>query len=135
MIIGVDKEGNVISVGNPRDDKAYSIKVIKDRYINIISNNYRYDNGKLLNLGLKKSMTMTQEDVIKEELAELDKTINRATEDLYELTGTVPYKSTGDAIERKKELRQQLKNINEEKTEETIDTLEQETDVSEETSE
>ena len=38
-------------------------------------------------------------------------------------------------IERKKELRQQLKNINEEKTEEKNDTSEQETDVSKETSE
>lgn len=113
MIIGVDKEGNVISVGNPKDEKAYSIKVLKDRHINIVSNNYRYDNGNLIDLGLKKSMTMTEEEIIKEELMELDKTINRATEDLYELTNTEPYKSTGEVIERKKELRQQLKNINE----------------------
>jgi hypothetical protein len=61
----------------------------------------------------------TQEEIneenileIKKELEGLDQTINRATEDLYELTGTTPYKSTGDVIERKKELRQQLKQIN-----------------------
>lgn len=48
---------------------------------------------------------------IKEELQELDKTINRATEDLYDLTETTPYESTAQVIERKKELRQQLKNL------------------------
>lgn len=64
-------------------------------------------------------MPKTQEEIneenvieIKKELEKLDQTINRATEDLYELTGTTPYKSTGDVIERKKELRQQLKQIN-----------------------
>ena len=108
MIIGVDKEGNVISVGNPKDEKAYSIKVLKDRHINIVSNNYRYDNGNLIDLGLKKSMMMTEEEIIKEELSELDKTINRATEDLYTLTRTTPYESTQNVINRKIELRNKL---------------------------
>lgn len=74
------------------------------------------DNGELIDV---IEIPKTQEEIneenvieIKKELEKLDQTINRATEDLYELTGTTPYKSTGDVIERKKELRQQLKQIN-----------------------
>lgn len=81
----------------------------------------------------EEEMNKEKEEKIKEELEELDKTINRATEDLYELTDTKPYKSTEEVIERKKELRQQLKNINKEKTEEEIDTSDE--DVSTEISE
>ena len=74
------------------------------------------ENGELVDV---VEIPKTEEEIneenameIKKELEELDQTINRATEDLYELTGTTPYKSTGDVIERKKELRQQLKQIN-----------------------
>lgn len=133
MIIGVDKEGNIVSIGKRQDPNAYSIKVIPEQRIDIIVNDYKYVGGKVINLGLKPEFRKTEEEKIKEELEELDKTINRATEDLYELTDTKPYKSTEEVIERKKELRQQLKNIKEEKTEEEIDTSDE--DVSTEISE
>lgn len=48
---------------------------------------------------------------IKTELQELDKTINRATEDLYSLTNVTPYQTVQETIDRKNELRQELKNI------------------------
>lgn len=82
----------------------------------------RYDlvldeNGELIDV---VEIPKTQEELneeqimsIKQELNELDLTINRATEDLYELTETTPYKSTAEVIERKKELRETLKKINE----------------------
>ena len=133
MIIGVDKEGYIVSIGILYDKNAFSTKVIEKRNLNIITNDYKYENGKIIDLGLKDEFRKTEEEKIKEELKELDKTINRATEDLYELTDTKPYKSTEEVIERKKELRQQLKNINEVKTEEEIDTSS--SDVSTEISE
>lgn len=46
-----------------------------------------------------------------EELNELDKTINRATEDLYTLTNLTPYASVAEVISRKNELRQELKEV------------------------
>lgn len=48
---------------------------------------------------------------IKAELEELDKTINRATEDLYTLTNSTPYASVAEVISRKNELRQELKEV------------------------
>ena len=48
---------------------------------------------------------------IKMELEELDKTINRATEDLYTLTNSTPYASVAEVISRKNELRQELKEV------------------------
>ena len=112
MIIGIDKGNNIISIGIINDESAFAIKEIEEQDLNIVMNDYKYENGQIINLGLKKQFTMTQEEKIKEELKELDNTIKRATEDLYELTKTTPYKSTAEVIERKKELRQQLKNIN-----------------------
>lgn len=50
---------------------------------------------------------------IKVELTNLDNTINRATEDLYVLTDTTPYKSTQEVITRKEELRKELKTLSE----------------------
>lgn len=133
MIIGVDKEGYIVSIGILNDKNAFSTKVIEHRSLNIVTNDYKYENGEIIDLGLKPEFRKTPEEKIKEELEELDKIINRATEDLYELTDTKPYKSTEEVIERKKELRQQLKNINEEKTEEENDTSDE--DVSTEISE
>lgn len=49
---------------------------------------------------------------IKAELEQLDVTINRATEDLYNLTNTTPYKSTKEVIDRKEALRTELKELN-----------------------
>ena len=48
---------------------------------------------------------------IKTELNDLDATINRATEDLYVLTETTPYKSIQEVIDRKEELRKELQNL------------------------
>lgn len=48
---------------------------------------------------------------IKTELNNLDTTINRATEDLYALTNTTPYKSTQEVIAKKEELRKELQNL------------------------
>ena len=48
---------------------------------------------------------------IKAELVQLDITINRATEDLYDLTNTTPYETTQNVINRKKELREELKTL------------------------
>lgn len=52
-----------------------------------------------------------REEEIKAELAELDKTINRATEDLYVLTNLTPYESITKVINRKNELRKELKEM------------------------
>ena len=49
-----------------------------------------------------------REKEIKWELKELDKTINRATEDLYVLSNLTPYESITKVINRKNELRQEL---------------------------
>ena len=54
---------------------------------------------------------MSREDKIKQELIELDTNINRATEDLYTLTNTTPYQKTAEVIQRKEELRQELKEL------------------------
>lgn len=52
-------------------------------------------------------------DEIKKELEELDNTINRATEDLYKLTNTTPYQKTAEVIQRKEELREELRLLQE----------------------
>ena len=49
---------------------------------------------------------------IEQELEELDKIINRATEDLYSLTGAKPYETIQETIARKKELREEKPKIN-----------------------
>ena len=52
-----------------------------------------------------------REKAIKEELNELDNTINRATEDLYVLTETTPYETIQKVINRKIELREELQTL------------------------
>lgn len=61
----------------------------------------------------KTDEELNQEKIaeIKEELNELDKIINRATEDLYSLTEVTPYQTVQETIDRKNELRQELKNL------------------------
>ena len=113
MIIGVDKEGYIVSIGILNDKNAFSTKVIEKRNLHIITNDYKYENGEIIDLGLKAEFRKTEEEKIKEELEELDKTINRATEDLYTLTKTTPYQSTQEVINRKIELREQLKTLKE----------------------
>ena len=73
------------------------------------------DNGNLIDV---VEVPKTQEEInkerteeIKNELSELDNTINRATEDLYTLTNTTPYQKTAEVIARKEELRQELKEL------------------------
>ena len=48
---------------------------------------------------------------IEKELEELDKIINRATEDLYSLTEVTPYQTTQETIDRKKALREERKKL------------------------
>lgn len=112
MIIGVNEEGHIISIGILNDKNAFSTKVIDKTNLNIATNNYKYENGRIIDLGLKPKLKMTKEEKIKEELEKLDQTINRATEDLYTLTNTTPYKSTQEVIKRKIELRKELKTLN-----------------------
>lgn len=59
---------------------------------------------------IKKEREMS----IKIRLARLDETINRPTEDLYELTNTTPYETVKKVIEEKKELRSELQELNKE---------------------
>ena len=73
------------------------------------------DDGNLIDV---VEIRKTQEEInseraeeIKNELIELDTTINRATEDLYTLTNTTPYQKTAEVIQRKEELRQELKEL------------------------
>ena len=73
------------------------------------------DDGNLIDV---VEIPKTQEEInseraeeIKSELIELDTTINRATEDLYTLTNTTPYQKTAEVIQRKEELRQELKEL------------------------
>lgn len=48
---------------------------------------------------------------IHQRLEELDKTINRATEDLYELTDTTPYIAVQEVIDEKVSLREELQTL------------------------
>lgn len=113
MILGLNEEYVVIYAGDDVPQDAFSTKFIDDDIeLDLENFTYKYELGQVFQIGYtEKGKPKTEEEKIKEELEELDKTINRATEDLYELTKTTPYKSTGDVIERKKELRQQLKTI------------------------
>ena len=117
MILGLDENYYVLYVGEEEPEQNfYSVKIVDEELdIDLENYVYRYSQGIVEKVGYtEKGKPRTEEEKIKEELEELDQTINRATEDLYELTGTTPYRSTGEVIERKKELRQQLKNINKE---------------------
>ena len=78
-----------------------------------------YINESLINEGFKDFLKNIYDVVtgkkraeeIKNELIELDTTINRATEDLYKITNTTPYQKTAEVIQRKEELRQELKEL------------------------
>ena len=59
----------------------------------------------------EEQLKKEREIEIKSELNELDKTINRATEDLYTLTNSTPYASVAEVISRNNELRQELKEV------------------------
>lgn len=73
------------------------------------------EDGKLVDVveipKTQEELNAEKETEIKQELAELDITINRATEDLYNLTNTTPYESTQNVINRKIELRNELKTL------------------------
>ena len=59
----------------------------------------------------QEELKQERAEEIKSELSDLDITINRATEDLYALTNTAPYESTQEVINRKIELRNELKTL------------------------
>ena len=69
---------------------------------NVTAYNYKYVNNEFV-----INAEFRAEEILKE-LAELDKTINRATEDLYIATNTTPYEAVATVIARKNELRQEL---------------------------
>ena len=60
----------------------------------------------------KEQIRKRRENEIKTELENLDKTINRATEDLYVLSNLTPYEGITKVINRKNELRQELGDLN-----------------------
>lgn len=72
---------------------------------NVTAYNYKYVNNEYV-----VNTEYRQEEILKE-LAELDKTINRATEDLYIATNTTPYEAVAAVIARKNELRQELDDL------------------------
>ena len=109
------------------DDNYIVVEDESELYYKIINSEGNFElkieDGKLVDIVFPRA------DEILAELAELDNTINRATEDLYTLTNTTPYQKTAEVIARKEELRQELKNINEEKTEEEIDTSDEDVSI------
>lgn len=74
------------------------------------------DNGNLIDVveipKTEEEINQERVEEIKAELEQLDVTINRATEDLYNLTNTTPYKSTKEVIDKKEALRAELKELN-----------------------
>ena len=73
----------------------------------VVEREYKYIDGEfVINVPVRKRAIIT-------ELEELDAIINRATEDLYEATGTTPYASVQEVIAKKEELRQELKTLEE----------------------
>ena len=91
------------------DDNYIVVEDESELYYKIINSEGNFElkieDGKLVDIVFPRA------DEILAELAELDNTINRATEDLYKLTNTTPYQKTADVIARKEELRQELKEL------------------------
>ncbi len=58
-----------------------------------------------------KELKQERATAIKQELEELDKTINRATEDLYIFTNTIPYSTIEEATAKKHQLRNELNTL------------------------
>ena len=77
--------------------------------------NYSIVNGEIVDVTYieKTQEELNEERVeeIKQELVKLDSTINRATEDLYELTDTTPYTTIQDVINQKETLREELREL------------------------
>lgn len=97
-------------VVNDNSELAKKIQQLYPRYEFILD-----EKGDLIDV---EPIPKTQEELdeeraeeIKSELISLDDTINRATEDLYDLTNTKPYESTQNVINRKKQLREELKTL------------------------
>ena len=112
MIIGIDKDSNIISVGIVSDPNAFATKIIPDQRIDIITHNYKYENGKVIDLGLKREFSMTEIEKIDEELKQIDNEgVNRHLENQIEASNTYDtiYESTRKLIDRKNELREQRK--------------------------
>ena len=91
------------------DDNYIVVEDESELYYKIINSEGNFElkieDGKLVDIVFPRA------DEILAELAELDNTINRATEDLYTLTNTTPYQKTAEVIARKEELRQELKEL------------------------
>lgn len=90
-------------------DLARKIEMLYPRFDFVINNEELID---------VVEVVKTQEEIeeerkieIKSELEILDRTINRATEDLYTLTNTMPYEKVAEVIQQKEILRQELKTL------------------------
>jgi len=74
------------------------------------------DNGELIDvteiLKTKHELNIERIDKIHLALEDLDKTINRATEDLYELMNIEAYSTIQEVIEQKEKLRVELQDLN-----------------------
>lgn len=111
MIIGLDKENYIVSVGKATDTNAYSKKVIDDTYINLATNIYKYERGHVVDLGLKPELTKTQEERIIEKLEVYDQTVDRQWEDYYIREQVEPVERIATVIAQKQELRQELQEL------------------------
>ena len=76
------------------------------------------DKGELIDVveipKTEKEIKIEQIEEIHLALEELDKIINRATEDLYSATNTIPHTNVQEAIEHKEKLRRELQELNKE---------------------
>ena len=122
MIIGVDKNYHLVSIGrNPdKKDVVFAYKIVDDKtlpfqQIDLDTYNYRYVDGKIVNEGMKpEAMPKTRLQEIDEELVSIDSQgVTRHLENQIEASGTYDtiYKSTRELIDRKNELREERKTL------------------------
>jgi uncharacterized protein YdcH (DUF465 family) len=116
MIIGVDEQYRVISIGKKTGNKVFAYKIIdKSQELDLDIYNYKYVNGRIINDGMKpEAMPKTQLQLIDEELALIDSQgVTRHLENQIEASGTYDtiYESTRKLIDRKNELREERKSL------------------------
>lgn len=122
MIVGVDKDYYVVSVGrnSTKKDSIFSYKIVDDKLlsfqtIDLDTYNYRYVDGRIVNEGMKpEALPKTRLQEIDEELASIDSQgVTRHLENQIEASGTYDtiYKSTRELIDRKNELREERKTL------------------------
>ncbi len=89
---------------------ARKVQELYPRYDFVLS-----EEGKLVDVTkiskTQEELNEERKDEIKAELENFDRTINRATEDLYTLANVTPYEKVADVIQKKKELRTELQSL------------------------